>query len=389
MPSSTFHRLAARVLGVLGLSFRSDLERARAKRNRTREQLERERQAYQAARKRVADLRTQAAKRQAALDSASAVVRRLTAIQQAVRSSLADRLANAAAREPQDALAASREADLIARSPEYAAACGEWRSGRIPPDTARVTIAGLRWAVPSDQGSALRSRIVDRAWLPIDDIVFVRQFTGRGVMLDVGANIGTTCIPRIVLGDFTHAYAAEPNAANYLCLVGNVLDNGLAGRVLPDCVAIANRSGTAALHRTSTIGGHQLLVSPREKPVDTVRCLTMDDWMERLGVEPADVAFIKVDTQGWDLHVLEGAARLLAHRRAVWQIEVSPSMMKHAGRSIEDLCAFTARHFQSVVAIDSTDSAPVRPAAEAAALVAAELGRRRFMNLLLLPASKM
>ena len=100
----------------------------------------------------------------------------------------------------------------------------------------------------SDAGS-LAHRIIEQGWLPLDDLATIRQFVVGGIMLDVGANVGTTSIPRVVLGDFPLVYAAEPNTENFECLVGNVLDNQLAGRVLPDRIAISSTTGTARLRR--------------------------------------------------------------------------------------------------------------------------------------------
>jgi FkbM family methyltransferase len=203
-------------------------------------------------------------------------------------------------------------------------------------------------------------------------------------MLDVGANVGTTSITRVVLGDFAYAYCAEPNAANYLCLVGNVIDNLLRGRVLPDRVAVSSSEGVARLLRAGTIGGHKLTAKPEGKAEERVRTVTLDAWLERLAVPVADVTFVKVDTQGWDLHVLQGAGHLLQLRRAIWQIEVSPRMMKAAGSSIEDLCTLAQAHFTSVVVVGG--AARLRPVAEVGAVLESELRQRRFTNLILMNA---
>ena len=343
-----------------------------------------ERNKRESYRERITELTLRAAALDAALDDARLTARRLKRTAASPRERLSALLpvrAAAIAATPGDPV---REATFQRVAPSYADASSQWRAGHIPGGARAVTVGGLKWSIPADAGGvgSLSHRIVQRGWLPFEDIAFVRQFVVGGVMIDIGANIGTTSITRVVLGDFACAFCAEPNSDNYACLVGNVLDNGLAGRVLPDRVALSNSSGETRLRRATTIGGHKLMAPGEQFPSDTVTCHTMDGWIERLQIPAAEVAFVKVDTQGWDLHVLEGASGLLGLRRSVWQIEVSPTMLQSAGRSVEDLCAFVQTHF-SDVAVVSRDSR-LTPASEVGTLLTSELTGRRFTNLLLL-----
>src|SRR6186713_2719164 len=114
-------------------------------------------------------------------------------------------------------------------------------------------------------------------------------------MLDVGANIGTVAIPRMVLGDFERVYAAEPDEANYRCLVGNILSNHLAGLVIPDRVALSNTPGSAHLRKAAGMGGHHLMAKPGKHESEVVTIVSMDGWLERLKVDPGKVRFVKVD----------------------------------------------------------------------------------------------
>jgi FkbM family methyltransferase len=291
--------------------------------------------------------------------------------------------------EPHPAAAAA-EARLAAVSPQYIDARDQWRRGEYPDGITRVETEGLRFSVLPDAGSegSLSQRIA-RGWLPLGDVAFMRRFVVGGVMLDIGANVGTTCIPRIVLGDFAAAFAAEPDEQNFRCLVGNVIDNGLAGRICPDRVAISNANGVARLKRSARIGGHYLLAaeSAGHGKVAEVAAFTLDAWLERLAVPLDEVRFVKVDTQGWDVHVLAGAGALLRRRRAVWQIEVSESTMKIAGVTVAELCALVAAHFTHVRELGDWTDRDGQPAADMAGILAGVSGTRRFTNLLLYNAS--
>src|SRR5688572_7277666 len=176
-------------------------------------------------------------------------------------------------RAPRPADAVERELALACASPAYVRA-----KGAPPPDGSdRVTAAGLRLTVPPDarREGRLADRVVREQWLPLADLARTREAIAAGVMLDIGANIGLTSIPRAVLGDADVIYAAEPDPANFACLVRNVLDNGLAGIVLPDCLAISDRDGSARLERSGSIGGHRVQ-DARPADVSTGASATVD-----------------------------------------------------------------------------------------------------------------
>jgi FkbM family methyltransferase len=274
----------------------------------------------------------------------------------------------------------------IALSREYGAARLASMAGQTRLPVRHAEAGGLNWVLPvdRDEPGTLSHRIVHEGWLPLDDIAAVRPFARGEAMLDIGANIGTTSIPRAVLGDFARIYAAEPEPDNFHCLVANVLANGVAGLVCPDRVAVSSQPGTMSLRRASGMGGHHLLAEPGGHDTATVEVVTVDTWLARLGADLDAIRFVKVDTQGWDVRVLEGAQALLARRRAVWQIEVSVPMMKRAGSRAEDLVAQVDAHFTHVRELDKGASKPWVPATQLPDVLARMAERRQFGNVLLL-----
>ena len=131
-------------------------------------------------------------------------------------------------------------------------------------------------------------------------ILQTREVGLGGLMLDIGANTGRMAVPRAILGDVTAVYCAEPDLLNYQCLVRNVRDNHLTGLVLPDHLAVASEDGVVRLERAKTTGGHRVIDQgvATTRTVTEVPALTVDSWMDRLGIAPEQVAFVKVDVQG-------------------------------------------------------------------------------------------
>jgi FkbM family methyltransferase len=284
---------------------------------------------------------------------------------------------------------AAREAAFAERSASYREALAHPES--MPAAHESVVIAGLTWWMPAQAGESegIAQRLAGRRVLPLREILETRELAVGRVMIDIGANVGTTSIPRVLLGDFACVYAIEPDPANYACLVRNIVGNGMRGLVLPDRVAIGDSTGEMTL-RSLKSGTHHLVmrasdVSEHERVA--VPCLTLDAWIDRMGIDLSEVAFIKSDTQGWDARVLAGAARVLARKHIAWQIEFSPAMLERSGRSMDEVYSLLEQHFTHFIDLRSETGAHVRPASQLRQALA-YIGKteRRYTNVLLYSA---
>lgn len=242
--------------------------------------------------------------------------------------------------------AAAREQRLTASSDAYRTICGDEAARQA--GLQRLVISGIPWWIPREREAAQRAERAAAQGFPLRAILQTRELSP---------------------GDVRAVYAAEPEPSNYACLVQNVCEHGLSGFVLPDQVAIGERRGEITLRQSRYMGGHRVLHTAPRKPVPTVTVplTTVDAWMERLGVEPQGVSFVKVDTQGSEVTVLRGAGALLAQRRAAWQIEVDPALLQGAGFDVPDLVTLIAAHFTHVIDLGSAGRGPrVRPVAQLA-----------------------
>ena len=288
---------------------------------------------------------------------------------------------------------AARESAFAARSAAYRDAVSNTEAG-APASSACVIVAGLSWWIPKDgrQGEGgIAERLEGKGRLPLREILETRELAVGRVMIDVGANVGTTSITRVLLGDFNCVYAAEPDPGNYACLVRNVVTNRVRGLVLPDRVAIGDADGEMTL-RTLRSGTHHLVTRASDVTASegvTVPCFTLDTWVERIGIDLSEVGFIKSDTQGWDVRVLAGAPGVLAHKHIAWQIEFSPAMLQRAGGSLDEAYESMEAHFTHFIDLRGDSGARVRRTSGLRdALAHVEAGRRRYTNLLLYNAAE-
>lgn len=274
----------------------------------------------------------------------------------------------------------------------FAGRCESYRDARLsgaPPTATRRRLGPLTWWVPCAAAEHADEALNRPAYaLALREILDSRELATGQVMLDIGANVGATSIPRVILGDFARVYAVEPHPVNYACLVRNIVDNGLGGLVLPDRVALGDTEGTMHLRLLSS-RTHHLLASPGNGiDVVEVRSTTLDRWVNQLGVDLSRVSFVKTDTQGWDARVLLGARDVLARRHIAWQIEFSPSMLDRSGYDQAFTMDLIRSHFSHFIDTRATTGRRARPTRELPTVLEDLVRRQRsFTNLLLYNAA--
>jgi FkbM family methyltransferase len=292
----------------------------------------------------------------ARLKQAAARLRRRVPSPRVVHDLLPLRLPTLASRA-RDAAAEQHESELCAVSDAYREAVANLDGPS--PGLLRTDVQGLTWWVPQlpSMGPGSIERVLSKQRFPYRAITQTRELSVGPAMIDVGANLGRMSIPRVILGDFSRAYCAEPDPLNFECLVRNVADNGLRGLVLPDRVAIADRTGGASLIRAKYPGGHRIAARSAHNAI-AVPAITLDAWCDRLSIDPDLVTYVKVDTQGFEHRVLLGASRLLARRHIAWQLEISPALLDAAGTPAAALFAFCADRFTHFIDLGKQAEGP-------------------------------
>jgi FkbM family methyltransferase len=176
--------------------------------------------------------------------------------------------------------------------------------------------------------------------LPESEYLFlkrVRKASDRPVAIDVGANIGIFTLELARLGFEVHAF--EPVATTFARLKKNVEALPFSGSsvTLNQC-ACGDREGPVpfAVDERSTAENH-IAVTGRYMgaPVE-VSCTTLDAYCARARI--ATIDFLKVDVEGMEPRVIQGAAGLLRARRvAAMLIEICPANLTNLNSSIEEL----------------------------------------------------
>lgn len=169
---------------------------------------------------------------------------------------------------------------------------------------------------------------------PWDWFHLSRLITPESIVLDVGANFGfyTILIAR-QLTTGGRVLAFEPCSQTLSRLRTNIRLNALEAvtTVLP--VALSNRPGYGYLENVSGNSGATALATSGER----IALDTLDEVCTQQSLKRVDI--IKIDVEGHELAVLEGAARTIESSRPIMLVEGNEVALRRSGASAEELAA--------------------------------------------------
>ena len=155
---------------------------------------------------------------------------------------------------------------------------------------------------------------------------------------DVGANIGyysLTAAPLVGKGGAIHAF--EPVSRQFAALCANIERNGFCNTT-PNRLIVSDSCGEMRIHPgpeehsgIASIAG----VSRADQRAETVPSTTLDQYMRERKLPRIDV--VKIDVEGHELHVLQGARQILQTHKPVLLIEVRAQHLERAGATREEL----------------------------------------------------
>jgi FkbM family methyltransferase len=213
-------------------------------------------------------------------------------------------------------------------------------AGRGPEiDTRR---RGITWRLD------LREGIDFSIWLrgsfePSTIAAYGRELKPGTTVVDVGANMGAHTLEFArVVGPQGRVLACEPTAHAFARLLANLEANpDLRQRVLADQVMLMADPDASLPRRL--VSSWPLGTDPerdrtlwgRPYPTTGARVSTMDRWVAEHDVDRVDL--VKIDVDGNECAVLDGAVDVLSRHRPVVVCEVAAWVLAAAGRTVDEL----------------------------------------------------
>lgn len=164
-------------------------------------------------------------------------------------------------------------------------------------------------------------------------------------VIDVGANVGFYAVMFAKnIADNRRVLAIEPTETAYGKLLTNIDRNGVASRTLLFKGLASNKSGMSDIKAVpgkeeySTMGelAHPS-IADEHYVTQTVPMSTIDELVAQNSLEPG---FMKVDVEGAEYLVFEGARKTLEQKRPIILSELSEALLKATGSSSMDVVRF-------------------------------------------------
>jgi FkbM family methyltransferase len=163
------------------------------------------------------------------------------------------------------------------------------------------------------------------------------------VFFDVGANFGLYSVIGCSSSERLLAYAFEPVEENVRLLERNIAARGFEQRIFLQPVAVSDTQGTATIHMNDPTT-HSLEFHPG-RPTRLVDTITLDGFTAGIGRGPD---LIKIDVEGHEPAVLEGAWSMLTQYKPTLLLEFIPRVQEDVGALIDRL----SRLFSSCFVVD-------------------------------------
>jgi FkbM family methyltransferase len=146
-----------------------------------------------------------------------------------------------------------------------------------------------------------------------ENIVMSRYLRAGDVAVDVGANVGTTALAMAQqVGPQGHVIALEPQPVVAHCLAAALAANGLS-QVRLLTVAAGQQSGMVKMDFSQPLSNHGTAKVASQG--DSVPMIRLDD------LELARCALIKIDVEGYEWQVIEGARATIGRLRPTLYFE--------------------------------------------------------------------
>jgi FkbM family methyltransferase len=173
----------------------------------------------------------------------------------------------------------------------------------------------------------------------LHDAQILLRNVDRPLLFDVGANVGQTTLAMLDHFRSPRIHAFEPSPATCQLLQRAV--GARAGvTVVPS--ALGEHEGVQPFHVTKDYSVNDSLLVPAwqgEDSVVDVRVETVMGYCARGTIERIDL--LKIDAQGYDLHVLRGARTMLDEKRiTLVACEVNQTHLYEGQPTIRDVLAF-------------------------------------------------
>ena len=186
----------------------------------------------------------------------------------------------------------------------------------------------------------------------------VKQYYGidesTGYFLDIGANIGTTCIYFAKkLAPNLKVLAFEPDPENFKMLRINTILNDMDSKTLAVNCGLGDKFDEMTMYRNlSNPGANSIFKYENDMPSENIKIIPLDDYLAEKNIAAQDVKYIWIDTEGFEPQVVLGAKNLLTQNPAPIFMECNLGAWDKSGR-FEDMMALLEKNYSHFILVEN------------------------------------
>jgi FkbM family methyltransferase len=157
------------------------------------------------------------------------------------------------------------------------------------------------------------------------------------IVFDIGTNMGfyTVWMSRFI-NQNGKIHCFEPDKENYSRLQTNVALNNIESIIKTNRCAVSDSDGWLKF-TVGRDGENQISNFALDSALE-VQSITLDTYLESEGIQ--HVAYMKIDVEGFELHVLKGSKEMLENKKVdIIQLEIN-QQLNIAGTKVSDLLFF-------------------------------------------------
>ena len=176
----------------------------------------------------------------------------------------------------------------------------------------------------------------------------------EGIFLDLGANIGTTCIYfKKKIDSDINILAFEPLKENFKYLDINLRLNDITEGVTIEQFGLAEKSYEKEISvLEGNPGGSSLIrdYGNMTRRSEVTNLISLDEYFEKNNLKAEDVKYMWIDTEGFEPQVLKGASSILSQNDFPVFVEFNPYLYKTYG-TFDEFINFLEENFRKYIKI--------------------------------------
>lgn len=238
----------------------------------------------------------------------------------------------------------------------------------LPKGSLAIVDSNLERFIVNSSDKAIGKKVFVDGGFDFEKTTFVTNLLNSKrdglILVDIGANIGTICIPLVKRNLVKRAIAIEPDKMNFDLLTANIYINGLGDLIEAKNTALGEKEEeTLAFELSKTnYGDHRIkplnsddAENEGDRNVTEVKSTTLD---KILGQYETSNMLIWMDTQGYEGYILAGASASIS-KKIPMVVEFCPYLMARIKSYDKFKAAIISAGYTSCYDLNESDPRPM------------------------------